>query len=185
MREQLDELARLQEAAMAEQTTIAICAYRRALLRDGDALLEYVRWLEGERDEASQLLRAVAAIINPHDPYDQSKVLGWARDTVERAREADVALAHAAELRGALEYVSLYLIGHPHAYGEASSALNRTPEQSLAKLQVETLVSAMRKVCAVAVQTEERESRTFSWSEAASLIHDEADRLEKEATDGR
>ena len=198
MREQLDELARLQAAAMAEKTTLAICAYRRALLRDGDALLEYVRMVEGERDqfraenerlreevagvrkvlrsrhcpplngetvaeavntafcnaeshmnglrqqrdnataraeaaererdearkeaarwretadnyaghcdaackqleatetqrdEASQLLHAVSAILNPHDPYDPSKLLGWARDTVERAREADVAQA--------------------------------------------------------------------------------------------
>ena len=117
MREQLDELARLHAAAMAEQTTLAICGYRRALLRDGDALLEYVRGLEGERDEArqqtrsalanaklsqdgwsealklrdesSQLLRELAEILNPHDHYDHSKVLGWARDTVERAREAD------------------------------------------------------------------------------------------------
>ena len=47
MREQLDELARLHAEAMAEQTTLAICAYRRALLRDGDALLEYVRKVEG------------------------------------------------------------------------------------------------------------------------------------------
>ena len=151
MREKLDELARLQEAAMAEQTTIAICAYRRALLRDGDSLLEYVRELEGERDqiraevdrlreigprcevgphelmscgrghevalyrlkdgclackltaraesaererdEASQLLRDLAEILNPHDPYDAAKLLGWARDTVERSREADEALA--------------------------------------------------------------------------------------------
>ena len=120
MREQLDELARLHAAAMAEQTTLAICAYRRALLRDGDALLEYVRELEEERDEArqaavdlakkvgiekvlaaetaradeaSQLLRELAEILNPHESYDASKITGWARDTVERAREADVALA--------------------------------------------------------------------------------------------
>ena len=54
MREKLDELARLQEAAMAEQTTIAICAYRRALLREGDALLEYVRQMAWVLEEAKK-----------------------------------------------------------------------------------------------------------------------------------
>ena len=60
----LDELARLQAAAMAEKTTLAICDYRRALLRAGDALLEYVRQLEGERDsyrkQCSDLLNGIA-----------------------------------------------------------------------------------------------------------------------------
>ena len=92
-KEKLDELARLHATAMAEKTTIAICTYRRALLRDGDAILEYVRALQRERDEAQQLLRDLAEILNPHDPYDQAKLLGWARDTVERAREADEAQA--------------------------------------------------------------------------------------------
>ena len=53
-------------------------------------------------DEASQLIRAVASILNPHDPYDPAKLLGWARDTVDRAREADVALANAQELKNKL-----------------------------------------------------------------------------------
>ena len=64
MREQLDELERLHAAAKSEKTTIAICAYRRALLRAGDALLEYVRQLEGERDsyrkQCSDLLNGIA-----------------------------------------------------------------------------------------------------------------------------
>ena len=51
-KEKLEELARLQEAAKSEKTTLAICAYRRALLRDGDAILEYVREAERERDES-------------------------------------------------------------------------------------------------------------------------------------
>ena len=60
----LDELARLHAAAKFEHTTLAICAYRRALMREGDALLEYVRELEGERDsyrkQCSDLLNGIA-----------------------------------------------------------------------------------------------------------------------------
>jgi hypothetical protein len=57
---------------------------------------------ERERDDARQLLHDLAAIFNPHDHYDPTKLPGWARDTVDRAREADEAQAHAADLRGAL-----------------------------------------------------------------------------------
>ena len=289
--EKLNELARLQSAAMAEQTTIAICAYRRALLREGAALLEYVRQLEAERDqlraelikvlrfvggqavpdvstpfllnvseevsavlagmtqvtadlrseverlrgevsgvrkvlrsrhcpplngetvaeafntaffnaeshmdglrkqrdnataraeaaererdEASQLLRELAEILNPHDHYDQAKLLGWARDTVERAREADVAQAHAQDLSRAMEaqpYTSFSFradgellcltkecvrhfpagstvanVGHTTdcPEGMKQAALSRTPAQSLARLKAGVLRDEYRKL---------------------------------------
>ncbi len=171
---------------------------------------------ERERDEARQLLRDIAAILNPHETYDATKILGWARDTVEQAREADEAQAHAADLRGALEKIRPVVLAAskstregyrdtsmafpldveffdlPTLEGEAgitalaslNADLDRTPAQSLGRVKAEVLTEVMRKVCAVAVQTEERESRTFSWSEAAALIHDEADRLKKEASNG-
>ena len=306
--EKLNELARLQSAAMAEQTTIAICAYRRALLREGAALLEYVRQLEAERDqlraelikvlrfvggqavpdvstpfllnvseevsavlagmtqvtadlrseverlrgevsgvrkvlrsrhcpplngetvaeafntaffnaeshmdglrkqrdnataraeaaererdEASQLLRELAEILNPHDPYDPSKLLGWARDTVERAREADEAQAHASDLRGALEEIGSVLDGcTTHIIGGAMGqttqnialatvyhrapymirqhirkAVERTPAQSLARIEARVLREAARVIDSCSAET----------------LCTEADRLE--ATDGR
>ena len=203
MREKLDELARLQEAAMAEKTTIAICAYRRALLRDGDALLEYVRELQRERDEASQLLRAVAAILNPHDPYDPSKLLGWARDTVERAREADEALAHAADLRGELEAALEQLDGpvqrfagdRPHCalchggqretgemvhqndclIASLKASLARTPEKSIGRLKA----GVLRRLDPLVEKCGEAFDEVVYWSE----IQAEADSIEKEATD--
>ena len=83
MREQLDELARLQEAAKTEQTTIAICAYRRALLRDGDSLLEYVRELEGELErEREEALWAA----NPN--ADKARVWLASRDAYLRSEGA-------------------------------------------------------------------------------------------------
>ena len=113
-------------------------------------------------DEASQLLRAVSAIINPHDPYDPAKLLGWARDTVERAREADVALAHADDLRGALDTLNhAAKVAISTRYGgnfdedtplvirlldgtcdETDAALSRTPAQSLGKLKAGVLREA-------------------------------------------
>ena len=79
----LDELARLHAAAMAEKTTVAICAYRRALLRDGDALLEYVRELEGEleREREKSLWAA-----NPN--ADKARVWLAARDAYLRSEGA-------------------------------------------------------------------------------------------------
>lgn len=59
-------------------------------------------------------------------------------------------------------------------------ALSTTPAKALAKVRAEALVDVMRKVSAKAVQVEERESRTFSWSDAVTLISDEAERIESE-----
>ena len=89
-REQLDELARLQAAAMAEKTTIAICAYRRALMGEGDALLEYVRRLERERDEAEWA-------ANPN--ADKARVWLSARDAYLRREGAAEALLEVANDR--------------------------------------------------------------------------------------
>ena len=87
MREKLDELARLQEAAMAEKNYLAICAYRRALLRDGDALLEYVRGLEGEVAR----LRAVSPLVALADASlaarDAQQRREGAAQGIEQARE--------------------------------------------------------------------------------------------------
>ena len=112
MREQLDELARLQAAAKSEQTTIAICAYRRALLREGDYLLEYVRRLEGERDErvtmaarAQEALRYVMNGLPTNDAVwaaygnaDSARAWLAARDAQQRREGAATHLELMAEL---------------------------------------------------------------------------------------
>ena len=88
MREKLDELARRQEVARSEQTTLAICAYRRALMREGDALLEYVRQLEGELARlraASPLVALAEASLAARDAH--MKRLGaaeWLEQNNER-----------------------------------------------------------------------------------------------------
>ena len=91
---------------VAEAVNTAFCnaeSHMGGLHKQRDAATARAEAAERERDEASQLLRELAEILNPHDPYDRSKVLGWARDTTERAREADVALARVVDLMAALE----------------------------------------------------------------------------------
>lgn len=63
---------------------------------DGDAIpSEQHLAATAQRDTATALLRELAAILNPHEAYDATKIAGWARDTVERAREADVSQVRA------------------------------------------------------------------------------------------
>lgn len=96
---------------------------------------------------------------------------------------ADAVIA-AHESRRALEEAPDY-IDNPMT-GDAASMLRRYVHAALAashddharRIKAEALADIMRKICAVAVQTEERESRTFSWSEAATIIHDEVSELE-------
>ena len=115
-----------------------------------------------DRDEARQLLRELAEIINPHDQYDSSKLLGWARDMTERAREADEAQTHADDLRGALDTLNhAAKVAISTRYGgnfdedtplvirlldgtcdETDAALSRTPAQSLGKLKAGVLREA-------------------------------------------
>ena len=159
------------EALTAVNARVEVAEKNLADCRSGSA--ELARWVENERllrfaaererDEASQLLRDLAEILNPHDHYDPSKLLGWARDTVERAREADVALAHAADLRGALEaYADETQWGLTHDNAKhcdwfmgrglpadkqdgwvvAKAALARTPAQSLGRLKAGVLLEA-------------------------------------------
>ena len=101
--------------------------------------------------------------------------------------------AHAARLRKALEFAitvsERVRAGTAHELpfspdeflSQLRAALAETPEQSVKLVQAEALRAAWQKVCAVAVATEDKKSRTFSWSDAAVIIHDEMERLEKEA----
>jgi len=69
-----------------------------------EVFLEQIITAATARAEAAESrLRDLAIILNPHEPYDATKITGWARDTVERAEEADQYEELVAVLRVALD----------------------------------------------------------------------------------
>ena len=138
-------------------------------------------------DEASQLLRELAKLLNPHDPYDPSKLLGWARDTVERAREADEAQTQVADLRGALEEAITLLDGWKarewygdrqvahHELGRFRAAIARTPAQSLNKLKAGALRESELRVHLIEQLLLNPQQLELT---VERVMNDEADRLE-------
>ena len=181
----LDKLSEEATEKLHEATIRLLDATVRAEAAESDAakcreeyksLYAQVSDVMRERGEAQQLLRELAEILNPHDHYDQAKLLGWARDTVERAREADVAQAHAQDLSRAMEaqpYTSFSFradgellcltkecvrhfpagstvanVGHTTdcPEGMKQAALSRTPAQSLARLKAGVLRDEYRKL---------------------------------------
>ena len=144
-----------------------------------------------DRDEARQLLRELAEIINPHDQYDSSKLLGWARDMTERAREADEAQAREEDLMAALEDLlppKREVLTEPEQ--RAYAAISRTPAQSLGLIKA----GVLREIANLIRQTTPtRTSQRDDYGSgkedgrhyAIDQIEAEADRLEKEVTDAK
>lgn len=129
-------------------------------------------------DDATALLRELGQIINPHESYDATNIADWARDMVEMASEANVAIAHAAELR---EKLRSFLSGAaPCDRGkmwprkdveELSAALATTTAMSLSRVKS----AALRSLKDYTVDCEGCSEVVF-WS----TIESEIDRLEAE-----
>lgn len=210
MDEILRELAG--DLQMIHQSLERAEAVERQLGRHLREFEEQLKSATARAEAAEALLRGLAAIINPHEPYDATKIAGWARDTVERAREADGAEAHVADLRAALEEVGSRTTGlatvawnagqnpkGPWAEREReervalakyiNAALARTPAQSLAKCKAEALNSIADKIDADRSYTDDTEDGSARACDVKDAIvggiRDEADRLEKEAANGR
>ena len=126
--------------------------------------------LTARAEAAESFLHDLATILNPHESYDSTKITGWARDTVERAAEADQAERTAAGLRRALEelvsqiqkveespyYQNVWFVAHLHTgayigpqYGNeleaAHAALSASPADHDRKLKAEALREAANK----------------------------------------
>ena len=204
----LDKLSEEATEKLHEATIRLLDATVRAEAAESDAakcreeyksLYAQVSDVMRERGEAQQLLRELAEILNPHDPYDPSKLPGWARDTVERAREAEVALAHAADLRRELSVIyegATTQLAEPRDHGNdqyalfhiatiAESVFARTPAQSLGQLKAVVLREHAKILLSLAKSGAGTYSVAYNSgiADAAVRLRSEADRLEKEGGD--
>jgi stress response protein YsnF len=169
MREKLDELARLHAHRFDDD--VALSAWREATIGDVfPGILEYVRGLTAERDEAQSQYKQLTKLC---------------KATEEREREY---MAHAAGLRGALDLarvqfdwirqnsLELPLVWQAaaNANADTTAAIQRMPAQSLVKIQAK----AIRAAC-VSIGTKKQ----YTANEVVEIMQEKADRLE--ATDGR
>jgi hypothetical protein len=185
MREKLEELARLHARRFDDD--VALSAWREATIGDAfPGILEYVRGLTAERDEAQSQYKQLTKLC---------------KATEEREREY---MAHAAGLRGALDLARVQFDwirqnSKPPVNGysesaiwavvvtasrDASSALARTPAQSLGRIKAEALRSVAEQYIKPFLGFNE------GWygdgvRDAYNAVKDAAEELKKEATDAR
>jgi len=107
------------------------------------------------QEAAEALLRDLATILNPHESYDATKIAGWARDTVERAGEADRAEHTAAGLRRALEEINDAICvtrpsdianGVLKAFQLINAALAASPDEHERRLKAEALEEVSKEL---------------------------------------
>ena len=126
-------------------------------------------------------------VVSKHDEITAAEVIAAAE------RERDEARAHAADLRGALEEAP-DAIDHPMT-GDAASMMRqyirpfitRTPPQSLGWLKAEALLHEYRKLAKRFREADHKgrpATLSVTWAVLAESMDLEADRLEKEATNG-
>jgi hypothetical protein len=203
MREKLDELARLHAHRFDDD--VALSAWREATIGDAfPAILAYVRGLTAERDQLraeNERLKEAGRIAVETWQF-AAKQLTARCDEAERER--DEAQAHAADLRAALDLARVQFDwvrqnSKPPVNGysesaiwavvvtagrDASSALARTPAQSLGRIKAEALRSVAEQYIKPFLGFNE------GWygdgvRDAYNAVKDAAEELKKEATDAR
>jgi len=154
-------------------------------------------WQQAVCDEAVKRSQLLAEIGLTEQQCDAATARA---EAAERAR--DEAQAHAADLRGSLEAVDEAICGINGmgnmakqiavAFTAINAALARTPAQSLGRLKSEALREAANHCEETELmmpipspRTTLRQHGANVCTALASELRDKADRLEKEASDGR
>lgn len=124
-----------------------------------------------ERDaEIARLSGYNEGLIRDHSSVAQQ--LTAANDTTAGMREDMHLIKH-------LSLAGLNDPGNPAIFQAACRALARTPSQHRDRIVAAGLREAHREICAAAVKAEDSHGLPLHWSEAATLVHDMAERLER------